>query len=188
MVVFIHRFLSRLFVVLLLTHIGSQEAVAQPSSPIRVLDRRLAGALQSTLERSPTLKAIVDELEQSDVIVHVMAMPASMRHPHSGRLAFVTAAGGRRFVRVTIDPHLSPAQRASLLGHELFHAVEVAREGSVVDQAAFASFYQRVGQSSGHGSLCFDTAGAQDAGQRVLAEVAATKPVRPTNTLALTGR
>ena len=188
MLAFIHWFFRGVFVAVLLTLLGAQPAWAQPSSAIRVLDRRLAGALRDTLERSPTLQSIVAELEQSDVIVHVTATPSSARHPHSGRLAFVTAAGGRRFVRITIDSHLSHLQHASLLGHELFHALEVAHEPSVVDQAAFASFYRRVGRSSDHGWLCFDTAGAQDAGQRVLAEVASTRPVRTTDAHPTTAR
>ena len=188
MVAIIHRRFRDVFVAVFLTLFGVQSVLAQPSSAIRVLDRRLAGALRDTLERSPTLQSIVAELEQSDMIVHVVAMPASMRHPHPGRLAFVTAAGGRRFVRVTIDPHLSPVRRASLLGHELFHAVEVAREVSVVDQAAFTSFYRRVGHASDHGWLCFDTAGAQDAGQRVLTEVMSAKPVRSAHAPASTAR
>lgn len=183
MVAFLLRFV-RVVVAVSFTCLGVQSLEAQPSSAIRILDSRLAAALRDALERSPTLQAIVGELEQSDLIVHVVARSASARHPHSGRLAFVTAAGGRRFVRITIDAHLAYAERAAILGHELYHAVEVAREAAVVDLAAFASFYRRVGHATDHGAHCFDTTGAQEAGRRVLAELKAASAARPTTAFA----
>lgn len=188
MVVFLQRRVRRVIFLVLLVLVGVSPLHAQPSSAIRVLSPRLAAALEAALERSPTLQAIVAELEQSDVIVHVIAMPASLRHPHQGRLAFVTVAGARRFVRITIDSHLTYAQRASMLGHELYHAVEVARELTIVDRASFAQFYQRIGHPSDHGWLCFDTVGAQAAGVQVLAEVTAARAGRRPSAVASTLR
>ena len=54
------------------------------------------------------------------------------------------------------------------LGHELFHAIEIAEEPSVVSQEALADFYTRIGtQTSGRQGLrTFETAGAAAAGLR----------------------
>lgn len=119
------------------------------------------------------LRAIVDELERSNLIIHVEPMGIDSSRQFSGTMRFVDAAGGRRFLRITIDERLSADQRAAALGHELQHALEVARSGSVVDQASFADLYRRIGNESGPycDAVCYETDDAQRVGAIVLADV-----------------
>ena len=139
---------------------------------VRVVDATLASTLREVYRTSPTLRALVDELEQSDVIVHVVGMA-----PHvsqlDGRLAFVHTGGGRRLLRIAVNPRLPQHQRAAVLGHELQHAVEVARAASVIDEASFRALYERIGYrvSSGSTPICYETDEARDAAEGVLQDV-----------------
>jgi hypothetical protein len=54
------------------------------------------------------------------------------------------------------------------LGHELFHAIEIAEESSVVNAETLAAFYTRIGVKTGDtgGLRTFETEAAAAAGLR----------------------
>jgi hypothetical protein len=147
-------------------------AVGGQAPRIRTLDASLAELLSTGYARSPTLRRIVDRLEEADVIVHV-----DVRRLDSpgiaGMLQFVTHAAGYRYLRVTIAAGLSPGAAIMMLGHELQHAVEVADDASVVDGATFGALYGRIGDGCQRrgGVINYDTRAARDAGEQVLAEM-----------------
>ena len=58
-----------------------------------------------------------------------------------------------------------------LLGHELQHAIEVAQEAWVHDQATLTALYQRIGMHGGH--HVYDTIAAQQVGRMVRRELLA---------------
>ena len=78
-----------------------------------------------------------------------------------GTLRFVSATPGARFVRITVDTALPDRELAALIGHELQHAVEVARARAVQDQPSFAALYRAVGQVIDLASRHYDTAEAR---------------------------
>jgi hypothetical protein len=142
-------------------------------SVVRVLHRQLSQTLDETLATSPTLRAIVDELERSDLLIHVTGMGLDARRHLSGTMTFVRAAGGRRFLRITINERLLGDQRAAAIGHELQHALEVARASSVTDQLSLAALYRRIGHETDadpEGS-CYETDEAKRVGALILAEI-----------------
>jgi hypothetical protein len=59
------------------------------------------------------------------------------------------------------------------LGHELFHATEIAAEPSIVDVRTLAAFYERIGTqtSDSIGRRTFETQAAADAGRRARREL-----------------
>ena len=129
----------------------------------------LTESLATGYALSSTVRGLVHELEDSDVIVHIVA--ATSRSGPPGSLQFITRGGGFRFLRITVDATLSPRRRMALLAHELQHAVEVARASNVTDADSLASLYRRIGWSvTGHASH-YETAAAQRTGARVFAEV-----------------
>jgi hypothetical protein len=157
-------------------------ADAQPVAVVRVLDSRLARTLSEAVRRSPTLRALVDELERSDLIVHVTGRPPLEPHRLTRRLAgtlqFVTATPARRFLRITVDESLPPARRAAALAHELWHALEVANAREVVDHASFAALYRHIGHPSGGHARWYDTNGAVNAGETVRLELLSGRDTR----------
>ena len=133
----------------------------------------IASTLHEGFRTSPTIRALVDELDRSDLIVYVTGFSADEYRRLRGTMRFVAVAGGRRFLRITVNERLLGDEQASALGHELQHAVEVAREPWVIDQASFEDLYRHIGQPSAVESRtpCYETEAARRAGERVLTEI-----------------
>jgi len=119
------------------------------------------------VDRSPTFAAEVRELTTSDVVVFVEpvhTLPGTLR----GYLVLMSATPGIRYVRVRFDMHLPQPRAIAVLGHELQHAVEVARHPEVIDAATLAAMYQRSGRETGRDT--YDSIEAVNAGDLVLQE------------------
>ena len=142
---------------------------APHTSHVRPLNKRVRAALDLSYASSSTVRRLVDELEASDVIVHILTRPEGPGP--QGTLRFVAAAHGARFVRVTVDTALSDRELGALIGHELHHAVEVARARWVQNQESFAALYRRVGQATDLAARHYDTAEARLVAQRVFVEM-----------------
>jgi hypothetical protein len=94
----------------------------------------------------------------------------------AGRLLFVSAAGGLRYVVVRLARLQSRAQQIAILAHELQHAVEIADTPAIVDGPSLAREYQRFGRAnhwSAGEAVSFDTDAAVAMGQKVMAEIVA---------------
>lgn len=143
---------------------------------LRTTDARLRTLVGQGIELSPTFRDLVDRLVGSDVIVHLVCDPWAPSHI-DGRLTFAVQAGGYRHVIVRLKPQRSRRHLLALLGHELKHAVEVAESPSIVSAASLAREYSVLGyvQRWSVSGVTFDTAGAVDAGHRVLSEVLSSK-------------
>lgn len=124
-------------------------------------------------ERSATFSSLVDRLNDSDLVVYVEYAYWWSEHV-DGCVTFISAAGGRRYVRVRIRWPLPRPRQLAMLGHELQHAVEIAGAPDVVDQASLARFYRRGGSGTdwnfGRG-VRFDTHDAVVTGLRVVKEL-----------------
>ena len=131
--------------------------------------------IDAGVRESPSLRALVRRIEQSDVVVYVEC-DARMQSRVAGRLLFVSAAGGLRYVVVRLARLQSRAQQIAILAHELQHAVEIADTPAIVDGPSLAREYQRFGlvnHWSGGEGIAFDTDAAVAMGQKVMGEIAA---------------
>ena len=118
--------------------------------------------------RSDFFRALADAIEDSDVIVYVQTaqtLPRGM----DGKLQFAAAVEGARYLRITVRCDLARERLVALLGHELMHAVEIARDLSVRDSASLRALYLRIGDSED--GATFDTRAAVAAGVHVLGEL-----------------
>jgi hypothetical protein len=133
---------------------------------VRSSEPDILAALREGIEGSVTFHRLVDALNHSDVVVYVTAgRQASGNVAH---LSFLSAAGGRRYLRVSLDPRVSVSVRAALLGHELRHALEIAEDPSVVDERTLAALYHRIGfERGGRAEQSFDTDSAIHAGRQI---------------------
>jgi len=137
---------------------------------IRTTDARLRMLLHVGLRTSPTLRALVERLQASDVVVYLRC-DGDM--PTDGRLTFVSSAGGYRYVVVRMA-RLSDARQIAIMAHELRHAVEIADAPDIVDGPSLVRAYQRIGyvnKSSPLPGIAFDSKAAIQAGIQVLREL-----------------
>jgi hypothetical protein len=161
---------AALFALISITRLSAADRAA--SFPhIRSNQPALLEAVDAASRLSPTFRQLAARLSTSDVIVYLHYRMAG-EPGLAGATSFMTAAGGVRYLRVTIDPRLSGCERFALLGHELQHAVEIADATSVVDQRSLEALYRKMGfQSPAACARCFESAGAIAAGRRIQREV-----------------
>jgi hypothetical protein len=145
---------------------AAENAAALPR--VRPTDPMARAALDRGRHQSPTFARLVEELERSTVIVHVETS-LRLRPTIGGQFFFVTeGADGSRFLRIRLNAHAGAVDLTARLGHELQHAVEVART-VVRDSAGMARLYRAIGSELEPG--VFDTAAAHDVEARVTTEL-----------------
>jgi hypothetical protein len=142
-------------------------------SHVRALDAGAARVLDRALSWSPTVRRLVDHLEQTDAIVFVR-LDESIG-PGRAATRFLSAAPGARYVLVSINERNPALELVALLGHELQHATEVADDPEVHSADGMRSLFERIGHRS-EGPDTFETSEAVEVGREVLREVHALHP------------
>lgn len=139
---------------------------------IRALSPALRSMVDESAERSPSFRALVDQIDASNVIVYLNYNLFRTQNI-DGRLTFLGAAGGRRYVMIQIAALRTRVDQFAILGHELRHATEVAAAPSVVDTKSLARHYATIGfvAREWQYGLAFETDSAVDVGSRVQREV-----------------
>ena len=99
--------------------------------------------LYGAIQRSPTIARLVSELQQLDVIVYIELGLEPMATV--GTTSVLTKAGTTRMLRIVVSARLDPRRRIEVLGHELQHALEIARAEDVVSDATMHALYRRIG-------------------------------------------
>jgi hypothetical protein len=145
---------------------------------VRAAARDLRTLIDDGVRRSPTIRALVDRLDRSDVIVYVRVRDLP-RVQLDGRLSFLAACGGRRYLVVELSSARPRDVQLATLGHELRHAVEIADAPNVTDSRTLAGFFARIGTNRGAWpEQAFETAGAVSAGRQAHHDLVASEPRR----------
>ena len=147
------------------------EGSPPPFPHIRIVDRELQQLFQTGLLVSPTLRALVHRLENSDVVAYVRR--EETRDGIDGSLQFVSASAGTRYLLIRVV-RMPPRRQLALMAHELQHAVEVASAAHVVDEQTFTQEYERIGHANRyrrHPTRSFETLAAMITGDRVRKEL-----------------
>lgn len=137
---------------------------------LRPYDSRVATLLRVGLDRSPTLRALVDRIEEGQVIVYVEMQPR-LRSRMSGCLTWLGAGGSLRYVRASINPDLAADQQIAAIAHELHHATEIVQNFRISSEAAMLAFYQRIGDQRVSAANSWDTREARAVGATVRREL-----------------
>ena len=140
-----------------------------PERRVRTVDKRLAKMLEIGARKSATFAGLLAAIDDTDVIVYIepaRAMPAKL----DGRLLLLPMSNNQRYLRIQVRASLGREELVSLIAHELRHALEVADEPGVRDQAAMISLYERIGETS-WGLHAYDTAAARSIGRQVRTEL-----------------
>jgi hypothetical protein len=141
-----------------------------PAVPrLRPADATAARTFDRALACCPTIRALVRDVEASDLIVYVET--GFVQQPAMARTVLMGAGTNTRYVRVTLHRMTSPDNLIELLGHELQHAVEIAQAPEVRDPETMRALYDRIGLHRRRVTH-FETALARQIATRVRAEVA----------------
>ena len=118
------------------------------ASHVRPTDSRLQGALQAGLAKSPTFRALVQILDDSDVVVYP-SLELTRPGLRGYLLQQLTVAGPNRYVRLVLSVRLNDAELVAVLAHELQHAVEVAEAIQVRSTPQLRLFFEQAGVPTG---------------------------------------
>lgn len=151
---------------------GPAEPVLLSGSHVRAFDKVALQVLHAAVACSPTVERVVSDIQASDLIVGIEAHP--FRTNVAGELRILAAAGGVRHVRIRLQTPNSMEDLMWVLGHELHHAMEVARAPEVRDAATQRAYFTRVGWERNGGGR-FETEAAVEAGRLVAKEVASCR-------------
>jgi hypothetical protein len=164
---------ARTFSMLIFLHLSLLAAAPAHAQGTRMQRVRAASPylrliIVSGVERSPTFHAIVDQLEQSDVIVEVQCGLFSGSRL-AGRTVLLAAQPSIRYVLVEVGCPVTSVPALCTIGHELRHALEIASAPSVVDGESLAQLFTEIGFQSRitNPDGQFETADAVAAGERI---------------------
>ena len=155
----------------MITLVTSAPIRADPAPRLRLTDPRLRLVVETGRRQSPFFRALANQLDATDVIVYVQC--ARLPSHLAGDLTFITAAGDVRYLLVRIGWELPLRTKIAILGHELQHALEVARSPDIVSARTMAAAYERFGfvKRRGPERAEFDTLAAIDAGAMIWREL-----------------
>lgn len=135
---------------------------------VRPLSERGERLLSVGRDVSPTIRAMLERIEQSDIIMQ-LDMRLDFDVPNAVT-RLVTSTPDFRYVRVSINPRQSPSRRLELLGHELQHVMEIASDPNVRTQEAMRLHFTRIGRRE-RSTGAFETEAALNIESVIRAEV-----------------
>ena len=156
---------------------GHAVAAPPPSPPpslpwarTRPLSASALALIETAAERSAIVQGLLDDLERTDLVVYIAdAMPGAFVGPKSA-MTLVSGVTATRYVMIRIDSMRLPLKaRIAALGHELYHALEVAAAPEVKDSAGLAALYRRIGWEGRQDR--FETQEAREVSRRVRSEL-----------------
>jgi hypothetical protein len=150
------------FVTVAPVHAGTQPAVRPLQADVKTL-------VDLARRDSPTVRALLDALDHTDLVVYVDYRP--YLQSGTARTVFLAASAGHRYVLVCICPQAIMTERIALLGHELQHAVEIGRQPELSSAGAIGRFYTSHGWTNNERKDHFETAAAQQVEEAVRREV-----------------
>jgi hypothetical protein len=149
---------------------SATELLVGPRRRVRSNDPQLAHLLSDGARRSRTFAQLVTRVHATDLIVYVESTH-SLPPDTVGRLQLQSVVNGCRYLRVQVKSTLLRDEMIAVIGHELRHALEVADDPTVLDNAALRALYKRIGYPAGHNGG-FDTDAAKRTGFQVRDELA----------------
>ena len=123
--------------------------------------------IDRAIRDSPTVARMVETLDRADVIVMVRMITLPFRL--DGELVLVGSAREWRYLLVSLVDGASIPDAVASLGHELQHALEVASDPRVRDQAGMKGLFEHIGSGPVGGP--YETVAAIEVGKAVRREV-----------------
>jgi len=148
---------------------GRHEALAPlvRVRPVRQGPHEAASLFDEAVRRSPTIRRLVAAIEHTDVIVYIERVPLRRGR---GQLTLMGAGHGSRWLKISLDVRNEGDGGIAWLGHELAHALEVARARQVQSQTSLKMLYMSIGRKSIDEEV-YETDGAEATGRLVALEL-----------------
>jgi hypothetical protein len=142
---------------------GAAPAIAQ-TAHVRG-ENGMRGLVDEAARRSPAIQEWIDRLQELDVTVYVRARTFA-RLDLEGRVALLSTVGSHRYLVIELACGRSELAQMATLGHELFHALEIAEAPAAVNAETLADLYSRIGRKTtdSGGRRTFETEAAAAAG------------------------
>lgn len=163
--------------------------LASPAMPrdamarIRPQSDRVEKWFDTATRTSPTVRALVDRIERSHVIVYL-----EIRHDLppdvAACLSWMAATERGRIVRASLRPDLRMVDAVAMIAHELQHVVEVIEHPEVRSNEALLDLYRRIGHSTAQTGKQWDTLAAIAAGTEARLEASGGRRPGPAATRA----
>ena len=159
---------------------ATKHRAADPDSHVRTSNVRIAEVLDFALTRSPSFQDLVATLDFLDRVVYVEEGQCRSREAR----ACLNLTAGASAIVVRIDPRQPIRAVVAQLAHELYHAVEIAREPDVAGAAALNALYERIGERRcfDEGESCWETRAAVAFEALVVRQVSAAKTAKTAKT------
>jgi len=140
------------------------------STHVRAMSPSSRHLLNLATTRSALVRALVGELERTDVVVLLMLSDEAATETRRPFMRFLTAVADTRYVVIqmywTPDP---PVAHVPLLAHELQHALELSGAPDVRDQESYTRLLAKIGWELG--PRRFETHAARATEERVRREL-----------------
>ena len=142
-------------------------------SNVRGIDEGSSALIRDLVARSATGRELVDQIDRSDLVVYVRRRLFTTT-TLNGRIGFVQSDCSRRLVAIEVAAPRNYIEELTALGHELQHAVEIARDSTVCDSASLGDLYSRIGDLTNQSTPSeesYETHAAAEIGSRVRREI-----------------
>jgi hypothetical protein len=127
--------------------VASAAEPAGEESRIRLSNGRIEEIFRYAMRKSPSFGELVATIELLDRVVYVEE--GSCRpHSRAGCLHMMPAAAEAKNLLIRFDSRQPIRLAAAALAHELYHALEIAREKTVTDPASLRQLFARIGERS----------------------------------------
>jgi len=141
------------------SHAAPVDAAYATADRLRPQGDRVAHWLREAQRRSPTVRRLVERIEQSDVIVY-LDINRGLAPNVAACLTWMAATSSRRIVRASFRMNLGANDAIAMVAHELQHVVEIIDHPEVRSTETLLDLYTRIGHATGTDGLRWDTADA----------------------------
>jgi hypothetical protein len=154
---------------------ASAPSPGRANSRVRALGNVAGRLLEQAIQKSPSMAAMVDELERSDLLVYVETrnLPKLVH----GYVQMAGSTANVRYVRLVLGVPNTNRELMATLGHELRHTLEIAAMPDVRDGASLSARYRTLGVPMVKGGY-YETEAALEAGRQVAREIALRQHTR----------
>ncbi len=111
---------------------------------VRGADEEFRSLIREGDARSPTFRAMVDELQRTNAIVMVQFGFCAKGQVRSC-VSNVSGDARQRHVRILVSTRTTSDRLIATIGHELHHALEILRDAAIVDDVGVMRLYRRIG-------------------------------------------